>query len=101
MNYPSPCDTCERCTSPAGCDAWKMRVRTIWKQFNHYRIRQYKKTEKRNKFVYEHPDLIKRYLDHGPCKGCQFELLCDVPCDAYYHWWDAKMAVMKKKYETE
>lgn len=78
-----------------------MRFRTIWKQFNSYPIRQYKKSRKLKKFAYEHPDLIKKYLDEGPCKGCEFELLCDVPCSSYYHWWDARMAVLKKKYGME
>ena len=102
MNYPNPCDTCEECTRPNGCDAWKMRVRTIWKQFNSYPARIYKARKTAQKtFAYEHPDLLKRYLDNGPCKGCEFELLCDVPCTAYWGWWDARMAVLKKKYGPE
>lgn len=99
MNYPSPCDSCTECTGTRGCDAWKMRFRTIWKQFNSYQIRQYKKQQTKNtKFCYEHPDIVRNYLKNGPCKGCEFEVLCDVPCAAYYHWWDAKMAVLKERY---
>ena len=101
QNYPNPCDTCEHCGSPSGCDAWKTRVRTIWKQFNSYAIRQYKKRKKFENFVYEHPDLTKKYLADGPCKGCQFEALCDVPCTAYWCWWDARMEVLKRKYGME
>lgn len=100
-NYPNPCDTCDRAENCNGCDAWRTRVRTIWKQFNNYNIRQYKKQEKSKNFVYEHPDMIKKYLDEGPCKGCEFELLCDVPCNAYWRWWDARMAILKKKYGME
>ena len=103
-NYPNPCDSCEKgCNGGNGCIAWEMRFRTIWKQFNSYQIRQYRKQEqeRKKKFSYEHPDIIKKYLDEGPCKGCEFELLCDVPCSAYYHWWDARMAIIRKKLGME
>lgn len=101
-NYPNPCDTCERQCTNKGCNDWKIRFRTIWKQFNSYQIRQYRKQQKkRKKFAYEHPDINKKYLDEGPCKGCDFELLCDVPCSAYYRWWDARMAILRKKFEME
>lgn len=100
MNYPNPCDTCtEECSGYHGCARWEMRFRTIWKQFNTYRIRQYRKSERQQtKFCYEHPDVARRYLKNGPCKGCQFEKLCDVPCPQYYRWWDARMAVLKERY---
>ena len=104
MNYPNPCATCENvCNGGQGCIAWEMRFRTIWKQFNSYQIRQYRKQEqeRKKKFSYEHPDIVKKYLDDGPCKGCEFELLCDVPCGAYYRWWDARMAIIRKKFEME
>ena len=80
-----------------------MRFRTIWKQLNSYQIRQYRKQgqEREKKFSYEHPDIVKKYLDDGPCKGCEFELLCDVPCSAYYRWWDARMAIIRKKLGME
>ena len=101
MNYPNTCDTCQKCTATPGkgCDKWKMRFRVIWKQFNSYQIRQYKKQQTKNtKFCYEHPDIVRNYLKNGPCKGCEFEVLCDVPCSAYWHWWDAKMAALKERY---
>lgn len=97
-DYPHPCDKCEKCAQPYGCDEWKMRFRTIWKQFNTYPLRQYKKRKTSTKFAYEHPDMIKRYLDEGPCKRCQFEQVCDVACPRYYGWWDARMEVLRKRY---
>lgn len=75
-----------------------MRFRTVWKQFNSYQLRQYRKLAKFKNFVYEHPDLIQKYLQEGPCKGCEFGKVCDVPCGAYWCWWDARMAVLKNKY---
>lgn len=102
-NYPNPCDSCaiSECRKGNGCAKWQVRFLTIWKQFNTYQMRQYRKDRTHKKFCYEHPDLIHRYLKDGPCKGCQFEALCDVPCTAYWCWWDARMEVLKRKYGTE
>ena len=98
-NYPNPCDTCGKCTSPQGCDTWKMRFRTIWKQFNSYQKRQAKKKASlRRTFRYEHPDVLRRYLAESPCKGCEYEVLCDVPCWKYLNWWDARMAWLKGRF---
>ena len=100
-NYPNPCDTCTSCTDPSGCDKWRMRFRTIWKQFNSYQVRQYGKKETANdqsKYAYEHPDVIRKYITDGPCKDCQLEPQCDVPCNAYYQWWGVRMEVLRKKY---
>ena len=97
-DYPHPCDKCEKCAQPYGCDEWKMRFRTIWKQFNTYPLRRYRESKTTKKFAYEHPDLIQKYLEEGPCKYCQFEKLCEIPCPKYYCWWDARMTVLRKKY---
>ena len=68
-SYPSPCDTCEKeCNHKKGCDAWKIRTLTIWKQFNGYIKRRYRGVKKVQKFAYEHPDLLR--------------LLCLVGCAA-------------------
>lgn len=103
VNYPNPCDTCQKGCQfiGKGCKEWENRFRTIWKQFNTYPLRQYRKAPTQTKFCYEHPDMIGRYLADGPCKECQFEVLCDVPCVAYWHWWDARNTVLKKKYGME
>ena len=92
-SYPSPCDTCEKeCNHKKGCDAWKIRTLTIWKQFNGYTKRRYKGVKKVQKFAYEHPDLLRKYLAEGPCNGCKIEKNCDNACGAYYAWWDARQA---------
>lgn len=103
MVYPNPCDTCPRCTCPTGCDKYKVRVRTIWKQFNAYPFRSYKvrRKMKQQKFVYEHPDLIRRYLQEGPCKKCKAADNCDTPCAAYLRWWDARMEWLREKFKYE
>lgn len=55
----------------------------------------------RKAFVYENPDVLRRYLADGPCKKCKNEQECDNPCGAYYAWWDARMTVLRKKYDGE
>lgn len=103
FDYPNPCDTCEHCKDPQGCTAWQIRFRTIWKQFNSYQIRQFKKQHatKTNLFTYEHPDLVRKYLQTSPCSRCEAEADCDTACMAYYSWWDARMAALRMKYNGE
>lgn len=91
--YPNPCDTCIYCKDPHGCPEWEARFRRIWKEFNSYPIRAYRKSKsvKTDKFRYEHPDIVRRYLEKGPCEKCQRAKVCDTPCFAYWRWWDARM----------
>lgn len=103
-NYPNPCDTCtqECVSSKYGCSDWIIRFYTIWKQFNTYPLRQYKnRPVDKTVYAYEHPDVLRKYLEEGPCKRCKSENDCDIPCTAYWCWWDARMALLKKKYGME
>ena len=104
MNYPNPCENCETGCGSSGyhrCPKWRMRFLTIWKQFNTYQIRQFKKhlREKPDSFTYEHPDLVRQYLRSSPCGKCEAAESCDIPCAGYYAWWDARMETLRKKYE--
>ena len=56
---------------------------------------------KRMKYRYEHPDIIRHYLQKSPCAGCEFEILCDTPCDAYLRWYDARMVVLRYKLNAD
>ena len=100
-NYPNPCDTCKACVHSDGCSKWQMRFRTIWKQFNTYPLRQYRKAPTAKKFCYEHPDTARKYLSDGPCKGCKIEKDCENACGAYYQWWDARIAWLKHRWGME
>lgn len=99
--YPNPCDTCKTaasCNLGYGCADWQIRYRFRQKQINAYarNLLQVKNTEQ-TKFVYQHPDVILRYLADGPCKGCNAESICNTPCSAYLCWWDARMEIARKK----
>lgn len=109
-NYPNPCDKCaEREMCKTGCAEWKKRFNTVWKQFNSYERRALAKAMKenelaeerakivRNKFCYEHPDIVRNYLKHGPCEMCKANDTCDIPCFAYMRWWYAKVKMICEK----
>ena len=101
FNYPNPCNTCKNpCDHRRGCSDWQIWFHVVWKRFNSYPLRQYKaaKKEKTKFFVYEHPDVLRKYLAEGPCKKCKNEQTCDIPCMAYYAWWDARMTMFQRKY---
>lgn len=99
MNYPNPCDSCKKECVPGGCSKWKTRYRYRQKQINGYFHKLLKRVGPvREKFLYEHPDEIRRYLENGPCKGCNAEEVCDTPCPAYLRWWDSRMEWMKRIY---
>ena len=79
-------------------EEWKARFLAGWALFEDYHLRQYRKRRKDEKFCYETPDRLRRYLQQGPCRGCPAEDGCDRPCGAYFSWWDAKMAVLKHRW---
>lgn len=101
MKYPNPCDTCNHCVKPTGCDKWKTRYRYRQKQINAFAKMQGRPKIKKDdsKFRYEHPDIIRRYLKHGPCEGCKIKDDCDTPCSAYWSWWDARIEWLREKFQ--
>ena len=104
MNYPNPCETFpkDHCSDYRKCGVYLQRVRTIWKQFNAYPARVYRaqKTMRNEKFTYEHPDIIRRYLREGPCGRCLRAEECEMPCAAYWRWWDARRELHKRRFGT-
>lgn len=101
MSYPNPCDSCgkDHCTIYRDCSRYLKRLNTIWKQFNAYPARVYRaqKTMRNEKLIYEHPDIIRQYLEKGPCAACKRAEECETPCPAYWNWWDARMEWVKRR----
>lgn len=103
MKYPNPCEKCRRaedCTNYRKCKPYMQRFYTIWKQFYAYPVRIYrgKKNMKSNKFAYEHPDIVRRYLEKGPCEKCRLSESCETPCLVYWEWWDARMEWIRRRF---
>lgn len=100
MNYPSPCEKCDKEYGCGGCEAWEIRYRYRQKQINAYAEKLSQAVTAKlpeNKFCYEHPDHVRQWLKDSPCKGCKAEDFCNRPCKIYLHWYDARMEIVRKK----
>lgn len=96
MNYPSPCDTCGKidCGSPKLCSKYQAWINAWWKYFGGAfgRLRCYGTQAVSEKFIYQHPDRVRRYLENSPCESCTAnEEQCLKPCQMYLRWYDARM----------
>ena len=49
------------------------------------------------KIVVYHPDEHRRYLRQHPCEGCIAESFCDLPCEVYLKWYNARLEAARKK----
>lgn len=99
--YPNPCETCEReknCRLGYGCTDWQIRYRYRQKQIN--ACAEKKRQEYfQKRFVYQHPDEIRRYLREWPCGNCEKEPECDIPCTKYLQWYDIRIKLVKRRLE--
>lgn len=97
MKY--PCDTCGESYGCTGCGKWKAWYLQRQAQINAYAKKVYEEQSRlpENKFCYNHPDTVKRWLREGPCAGCKAEEVCDTPCPAYLRWYDARMQIARRK----
>lgn len=103
-NYPSPCLKCDKEYCKKGgsnhkeCAEWLTWFRWWWKWFRtNLPKAEAARKERANKFFYAHPDEIKRYINGDPCEGCALKKNCDIPCNAYLRWYDARMEITRKK----
>lgn len=98
-DYPHPCETCEKadnCRARSGCTDWKIRYRYRQKQINAY-AKLRKQEILTTKFIYQHPNDTRRYLQQWPCDRCENADDCDIPCGQYFAWYNARMELAKKK----
>lgn len=94
----NPCDGCTQCVCDyRRCDPYQIWFKAAWKELRRYARRSYWETEdqSRSKFTYVHPDMIRRYLQSGPCGLCECAGSCEIPCEGYWRWWDARMVWLK------
>ena len=52
-----------------------------------------------DKILLYHPDEYRRYLQQHPCRGCVGESFCDEPCEAYLHWYNARLEVARARWK--
>ena len=95
MNYPSPFDTCGivNCNREKACQKYRAWINAWWKNFNGWprRFRSCKHMRLPEKFIYNHHDRVRRYLEKSPCESCTANEKCQKPCQMYLRWYDARM----------
>lgn len=95
-----PCGDCRRNCKNTYCYAYKKWFEGAWQGFHRYGKSLYRKGLSGEKFYYEHPERIRRYLREGVCAHCPANKVCDTPCPIYWRWWDARMEFTKKLAES-
>ena len=48
-----------------------------------------------------HPGVYRAWLEEGPCRRCPCRLRCDEVCSLRAAWWDARMALLRRKLRME
>lgn len=98
---------CTGCTRPdcdyRRCQLYRDWFCACWNQFHRNLSHLYwlESSDPDEKFSYVHPDVLRRYLHSGPCAQCACNCSCDDPCQAYWQWWDARMAWLKWRLQQE
>lgn len=102
MKNEKPCTKCGQSVCDyRRCEVYHRWLNEAWKQFQRFLPHRYWEAAGKNRFAYIHPNLIRRYLDRGPCAICPCAHDCDVPCVDYWCWWDARMAWLRWKLGRE
>lgn len=101
-NHQNPCASCDCWACDyRQCEPYKMWIRDAWQQFGrHCRHTYWSIPSGDDKLAYVHPDVIRRYLQEGPCKRCECARTCKIPCEKYCRWWDARMVWLKRKLQS-
>ena len=98
----NPCDNCrQEICDYRRCEDYLLWIGDVWKEFRRFAHHNYwlQDGQRNEKLRYVHPDVIRRYLREGPCGRCSCCDVCRIPCQSYWHWWDARMAWLKWKLE--
>jgi len=93
---PSPCNTCKCVAYPRRCEnkecqAWREWWIERWEQIRSCAQARLNmaptETPARDKFQYDTPDHIRRYLQEKPCEKCQVPKdLCHGVCRSLRRW---------------
>ena len=96
-----PCDICRQdICDYRRCKEYDDWVCDAWRLFQRRARHLYWPAADREKLTYVHPDVIRRYLQEGPCGRCGCRDICGIPCESYWHWWDARMYRLKWRIEN-
>ena len=79
---------------PRKVEKWMDRV--MGGQFV-YRWRKSGKKVEDVPFRHVHPDVWRRWIAEGPCRGCPCAPHCDEICALRAAWWDDRMELLRRK----
>lgn len=103
INYPSPCLKCrlqDKCTrrhaEKAGCSEYQKWFMWWWKHFRVTLPQEKVNFVEKQKFVYEHPDLMRDFSKEKPCNSCK-SMDCDVPCVLYRNWFSLAWEISRRR----
>ena len=103
MAFVNPCDECkhgEDCGNWVNCSRYRYWLNYCWKVARGL-AKSKKRAEKSvGKWVYQHPDVTRKYIEEGVCAKCPLNGNCDEPCGAYWDWWDTRMEYFRKVFEV-
>ena len=93
----NPCSSCSGCAGDfRQCSPYPDWLQESWQQYQRYVPRDYWDHRRSGeKLKYVHPDVLRRYLQDGPCRKCPCSSGCDIPCGQYLCWWDARVTWLK------
>ena len=112
-DYPCPCLKCtDLCAALDGSNAKKCLAYRVWFLWWWKYFRKiFSTTAEKNVFTYFHPEERKDQIRKNradtaaqiraksakkPCDHCKQNEDCDIPCDAYLHWYDESLALIRK-----
>ena len=98
--YPYPCEGCRQPECDyRHCEPYRCWFHDSWNLFHRHICHNYWRevSADSGKLGYVHPDVLRRYLQQGPCARCICKSLCDTPCKRYWQWWDARMVWLRWK----
>lgn len=101
MAFTNPCEGCSKnkdgdCSYWSKCGDYRYWLNYNWKMARTNTRKPQKAVRNTSKWVYHHPDDVKKYLIEGVCNDCPFNEGCNDPCQAYLDWYNARMEAIRK-----
>lgn len=101
MALTNPCDGCDKnvsgdCRYYDRCNRYRYWLNYNWKCARIAAKGKRREKPVATKWVYNHPDVNRKYINEGVCAKCPLNGNCDEPCGDYWDWWDARMEYFRK-----
>lgn len=106
MAFENPCNKCvhaqtDICKNWQTCNRYHLWLNYCWKCARIAAKRTPRAKKDPSKWVYHHPDAVRKYINEGVCAKCPLNGNCDEPCGDYWDWWDARMEYFRKVLDAD